>query len=113
MFHFLYLPSDALLIVTFCVIISFFFEVKAQEYFVSLNYMFLDKKTLLKIWLYPGLNLTNFRGTGPRSLSVIFKSNEVCGFLSCSPGYFRVSHFQTEAECKTSLVKMSFICSEN
>ena len=27
--------------------------------------MFLDKKTQLKIWLYPGLNLTIFRGTGP------------------------------------------------
>ena len=53
----------------------FFFEVKAQEYFVSLSYMFLDKKTLLKIWLYPALNLTIFRGTGPSSLAVIFKSN--------------------------------------
>ena len=28
--------------------------------------MFLDKKTLLKIWLTPGLNLTIFRRTGPR-----------------------------------------------
>ena len=27
--------------------------------------MFLDKKTLLKIWLNPGLNLTICRGTGP------------------------------------------------
>ena len=27
--------------------------------------MFLDTKTLLKIWLNPGLNLTIFRGTGP------------------------------------------------
>ena len=27
--------------------------------------MFLDKKTLLKIWLNPGLNLTIFRGNGP------------------------------------------------
>ena len=31
--------------------------------------MFLDKKTLLKIWLYPGLNLTIFRGTGPGVIS--------------------------------------------
>ena len=29
--------------------------------------MFLDKKTLLKIWLNPGLNLTIFRGTEPSS----------------------------------------------
>ena len=28
----------------------------------------LDKKTLLKIWLNPGLNLTIFRGTGTRSV---------------------------------------------
>ena len=27
--------------------------------------MFLDKKSWLKIWLNPGLNLTIFRGTGP------------------------------------------------
>ena len=40
-------------------------EVKAQRYFVSSSDMFLDKKTLLKIWLNPGLNLTIFRGTGP------------------------------------------------
>ena len=53
----------------------FFFEVKEQEYFVSLSYMFLDKKPLLKIWLYPALNLTIVRGTGPSSLAVIFKSN--------------------------------------
>ena len=30
--------------------------------------MFLDKKTLLKIWLNPGLNLTIFRGTWPRGV---------------------------------------------
>ena len=53
----------------------FFFEVKAQLYFVSLSYMFSDKKPLLKIWLYPGLNLTIFQGTGPRSRAVIFKSS--------------------------------------
>ena len=29
--------------------------------------MFLDKKTVLKIWPNPGLNLTVVRGTGPRS----------------------------------------------
>ena len=75
LFHFLYLHSYALLRETFCVIVSFVFEVKAQEYFVSLGYMFSDKKPLLQIWLYPGLNLTIFRGTGPRSLAVIFKSN--------------------------------------
>ena len=39
---------------------------KAEQYFVSLSCMFLDKKTLLKIGLNPGLNLTIFRGTEPR-----------------------------------------------
>ena len=43
----------------------FFFEVKAQQYFVSSSYMFLDKKTLLKMCLNPRLNLTIFRGTEP------------------------------------------------
>ena len=37
--------------------------VKAQQYFVSSSCTFLDEKTLLKIWLNPGLNLTIFRGT--------------------------------------------------
>ena len=39
--------------------------VKTQKYFVSSSNMFLDKKTLLKIWLNSGFNLTIFRGTGP------------------------------------------------
>ena len=41
--------------------------VKAQRYFVTSSYMFLDEKTVLEIWLNPGLNLTIFRGTGPRT----------------------------------------------
>ena len=40
--------------------------VKAQQYFVTLSCIFLDEKTVLEIWLNPGLNLTIFRGTGPR-----------------------------------------------
>ena len=40
---------------------------KTQQYFVTSSDMFLDEKTLLKIWLNPLLNLTIFRGTGPRS----------------------------------------------
>ena len=43
-----------------------FFEVKTQQYFVSSSYMFLDRKTLLKIWLNSGLNLTIFRSRGTR-----------------------------------------------
>ena len=45
--------------------------VKAQQYFVSSSHMFLDKKTFLKIWLDPGLNLTIFRGTGPNCYLVV------------------------------------------
>ena len=40
--------------------------VKAQQYIVTLSCMFLDEKTMLEIWLNPGLNLTIFRGTRPR-----------------------------------------------
>jgi len=39
--------------------------VKTQKYSVSLSKVFLDKKTLHKIWLNAGLNLTIFRGTAP------------------------------------------------
>ena len=39
--------------------------VKAQQYIFSSSRMSLDKKTLLKTRLNPGLNLTIFRGTGP------------------------------------------------
>ena len=37
--------------------------------------MFLDYKTLLEIWLIPGLNLTIVRGTGPRALRWDFMVN--------------------------------------
>ena len=39
--------------------------VKAQQYIFSSSRMSLDKKTLLKTRLNPGLNLTIFRGTVP------------------------------------------------
>ena len=45
-------------------------RVKTQQYFVSASDMFLDKKTLLKIWLNPCLNLTIFWGTGVCSFGV-------------------------------------------
>ena len=67
LFHFLYLPSYALLRKTFCVIITVNL-VERHNWFVSSEGMFLDKKTLLKIWLNPGLNWTIFRGTGTRAL---------------------------------------------
>ena len=48
------------------VISLLFLGVKAQQYFVSSSCMFLDTKSLLKIWLSnPGLNLIIFRGNGP------------------------------------------------
>ena len=40
--------------------------VQTQKYFVCSSNIFLHKKTLRKIWLNPGLNLSIFRGTGPR-----------------------------------------------
>ena len=41
---------------------SLYLAVKIQQYFVSSSDMFVDKETLLEIWLYPGLNLTIFLG---------------------------------------------------
>ena len=38
--------------------------------------MFLGKKALLKIWINPGLNLTIFRGTGPRLFTLNKKFQE-------------------------------------
>ena len=52
----MYLTSYALLKVTFCFIITGFQTKGLTAYFVSLSYMFLDKTTMLKIWLNLGLN---------------------------------------------------------
>ena len=57
----LYIPITLL---TFCVIITYL-VVKTQQYFVTSSCMFLDEKTVLEIWLNPGLNLTIFREPGP------------------------------------------------
>ena len=70
MFCFCILSSYVLLRVTLCVIFPYL-EVKAQQCFVSSRGMFLGKKTLLKIWLNPGLNLNIFPRTRP------------CRFLTC------------------------------
>ena len=43
-----------------------FFGVKAQQHFVigvACQFLNMYKKTVLKIWLNPGLNVTTFRGT--------------------------------------------------
>ena len=45
--------------------------VEAQQYFLTSSYMFLDEKTVLEIWLHPGLNLTIFQGTRPSSLDIL------------------------------------------
>ena len=42
-----------------------YLRVKAQQYFVSLSCLFLDRKIVLKMWLNLGLSLIIFRGTGP------------------------------------------------
>ena len=47
-------------------LVLLYLVVKAQQYIVTLSCMFSDEKTMLEIWLNPGLNLTIFRGTGPR-----------------------------------------------
>ena len=64
LFHFrIYLPMHCL--EKHSVLSSLNLEVKTPQYFVSSRDPFLDKKTLLKIRVNPGLNLTMFRGTGP------------------------------------------------
>ena len=60
MFHFLHLPSYALLRVTVCVTISFFLHSKGTTVFCKLELHVLREKQLLKIWRNPGLKLTNF-----------------------------------------------------
>ena len=44
--------------------------VNAQQYFVTSSCMFLDEKTVLEIWLNPGLNLTIFQGIGRRAFVI-------------------------------------------
>ena len=53
---------------------------KTQHYFESLSYMFLDDKTLLKIWLNLGLNLIIFRRTGPWYLALDHLMSFTCTF---------------------------------
>ena len=60
-----------------------YLRVKAQQYFESLSYMFLDKKTMLKIWLNPGLNLSSFNEPGPGVNKLIAKEFVACVF-ACS-----------------------------
>ena len=59
-----------------------FFKLKAQQYFESLSYTFLYKKTLLKIWLKPGLNLTIFRGTRPELLGTSLGNDSYEGIIT-------------------------------
>ena len=48
--------------------------VKTKQYFVCSSNVFLDKKTVLKIWINPGLNVTIFRGTGRWTPDQMLKS---------------------------------------
>ena len=49
----------------------FFFEVKAQQYFVSSRNMFLEKKTVLKIGLILGGHLSRNRDLGCMWVKII------------------------------------------
>ena len=53
-----------------------YFTVLAQQYFLSSSCMFLDKETLFKSWLNPGLNLAIFPGTRPRSIGSLSNYDE-------------------------------------
>ena len=66
MFRFYILHSYALLRATFCVIITISRgKGSTQQHFVTSSCMFLNEKTVLEVWLNPGLNLTIFWGNGP------------------------------------------------
>ena len=64
--------------------------------------MFLDEKTVLEIWVNPGLNLTIFRGTGPlrtqlqKNSQTIDKLNdieELRGRMQCHFRFKKADHF--------------------
>ena len=86
LFHFrIYLPMHCL--EQHSVLSSLYLEVKTPQYFVSSSDLFLDKKTLIKIRVNPGLNLTIFRGTGPRVTmpSELSKQwNDAITYFTCS-----------------------------
>ena len=63
------------------VLLLLYLRVKTQQYFVSLSYMFLDKKTVLKIWLSPG-----FEEPGPAVQVMKILSNVTDAFGSKSMG---------------------------
>ena len=52
--------------------------VEIQQHFVNSSCMFLANKTLLTIWLNPGLNLTIFQGTGPALFIFQFSGRNAC-----------------------------------
>ena len=62
------------------VLSSLSLEVKALQYFVSSSDLLLDKKTLVKISLNPGLNLTIFW----RSLALVYILSKAFSRLICS-----------------------------
>ena len=64
--------------------------VKAQQYFVTSSCLFLDKKTLLEVWLNPGLNLTIFPGTGPKGLVMIMVKKIIMTKLKIKMFTFRI-----------------------
>ena len=68
-----FLPSYALVGVTFCVIITLSLS-KGWIVFFKLEFMFLDKIVVPKIWLNLGLNLTIFRETVSVSILISAKS---------------------------------------
>ena len=59
--------------------------------------MFLDKKTLLKIWLIPWLNLTIIRGTRPR-LVTVSQWKKTQRIISKNPETYLISPFLQKTE---------------
>ena len=76
---------------SFVIYLPTYLGVKAQQYFFSSSCMSLDKKTLLKTWLNPGLNLTIFWGTGPWSSWQYYHHDRIFDYHWLSPWWTQIS----------------------
>ena len=76
---------------SFVIYLPTYLGVKAQQYFFSSSCMSLDKKTLLKTRLNPGLNLTIFWGTGPWSSWQYYHHDRIFDYHWLSPWWTQIS----------------------
>ena len=91
--------------------------VKIKQYIVTSNCMFLDEKTMLEIWLNPGLNSIIFRGIGPWSVMQLcllwkiqaFGKNRMFFFIVVISLYFCFFGRRLHESASTQITKTSFL----